>query len=258
MHRLGSFAVGVALFAVAGVATAKEVWRDPGVFEQNRLPARSIMVPCESAKTALAVAKGEKPRTESKWLQSLNGDWGFKWKHDFYAKEWEKTAKIAVPGCWQLQGEYDPALYTNVTYPIHGWNEGDPYVEPPKDYTSHYYRNPVGLYSRTFRLPPSWSNRRTVIHFGGVSSAMYVRLNGKEIGCLKAGEKECPELPRSFCFETVYVPGELEAVSYTGGKEISRAALKTAGNPAKLRLTPETKTMKEVTTNEYSPSRSHS
>ena len=136
MQRLGSFAVGVALFAVAGVATAKEVWRDPGVFEQNRLPARSIMVPCESAKTALAVAKGEKPRTESKWLQSLNGDWGFKWKHDFYAKEWEKTAKIAVPGCWQLQGEYDPALYTNATYPIHGWNEGDPYVEPPKDYTS--------------------------------------------------------------------------------------------------------------------------
>ena len=182
MHRLGSFAVGVALFAVAGVATAKEVWRDPGVVEQNRLPARSIMVPCESAKTALAVAKGEKPRTESKWLQSLNGDWGFKWKHDFYAKEWEKTAKIAVPGCWQLQGEYDPALYTNVTYPIHGWNEGDPYVEPPKDYTSHYYRNPVGLYSRSFSIPADWKGRRVVIHFGGVSSAMFLRVNGKEVG----------------------------------------------------------------------------
>ena len=182
MHRLDSFAVGVALFAVAGVATAKEVWRDPGVFEQNRLPARSIMVPCESAKTALAVAKGEKPRTESKWLQSLNGDWGFKWKHDFYAKEWEKTAKIAVPGCWQLQGEYDPALYTNVTYPIHGWNEGDPYVEPPKDYTSHYYRNPVGLYSRSFSIPADWKGRRVVIHFGGVSSAMFLRVNGKEVG----------------------------------------------------------------------------
>ena len=182
MHRLGSFAVGVALFAVAGVATAKEVWRDPGVFEQNRLPARSIMVPCESAKTALAVAKGEKPRTESKWLQSLNGDWGFKWKHDFYAKEWEKTAKIAVPGCWQLQGEYDPALYTNATYPIHGWNEGDPYVEPPKDYTSHYYRNPVGLYSRSFSIPADWKGRRVVIHFGGVSSAMFLRVNGKEVG----------------------------------------------------------------------------
>ena len=94
MHRLGSFAVGVALFAVAGVATAKEVWRDPGVFEQNRLPARSIMVPCESAKTALAVAKGEKPRTESKWLQSLNGDWGFKWKHDFYAKELAAAGRV--------------------------------------------------------------------------------------------------------------------------------------------------------------------
>ncbi len=182
MRRLGSFAVGAALFAVAGVATAKEVWRDPGVFEQNRLPARSIMVPCESAKTALAIAKGEKLRTESKWLQSLNGDWGFKWKHDFYAKEWEKTAKIAVPGCWQLQGEYDPALYTNSTYPIYGWDEGDPMVEPPKHYTSYKFRNPVGLYSRSFTVPADWKGRRVVIHFGGVSSAMFLRVNGKEVG----------------------------------------------------------------------------
>ena len=112
--------VASALLALAaGASSAKEIWRDPGVTQLNRLPARAVVVPCESAKTALAIAKGEKPRTESKWLQSLNGDWDFRWKHDIYAKEWEKTSKIAVPGCWQLQGEYDPALYTNVTYPIH-------------------------------------------------------------------------------------------------------------------------------------------
>ena len=182
MRRLGSFAAGAALFAVAGIATAKEVWRDPGVFEQNRLPARSIMVPCESAKTALAIAKGEKLRTESKWLQSLNGTWDFKWKHNIDAQDWEKTAEIAVPGCWQLQGEYDPALYTNSTYPIYGWDEGDPMVEPPKHYTSYKFRNPVGLYSRTFSIPADWKGRRVVIHFGGVSSAMFLYVNGKEVG----------------------------------------------------------------------------
>ena len=145
--------VAMALLATAASAGAKEIWQDPTRFEVNRLPARSIMVPCESAETALAIAKGEKLRTESKWLQSLNGTWGFKWKHNIDVADWEKTAEIAVPGCWQLQGEYDPALYTNVTYPIHGWNEGDPMVEPPKQYTSYKFRNPVGLYSRTFTVP---------------------------------------------------------------------------------------------------------
>ena len=175
--------VGVAMAAfVATTAGAKEMWRDPGVNSLNRLPARAIAVPCESKAVALAIAKGEKPRTESKWLESLNGEWDFKWKHTVDAPAWEKTAKIAVPGCWQLQGEYDPALYTNVTYPILGWNEGDPMAEPPKHFTSHYYRNPVGLYSRTFTVPKDWKGRRVVIHFGGVSSAMFVRLNGKEVG----------------------------------------------------------------------------
>ena len=182
MQSIRMSVVVVLLSAFASAASAKDVWRDPGVTQRNRLPARAVMVPCESKATALAVAKGEKPRTESKWLKSLNGEWDFKWKHDFYAKEWEKTAKIAVPGCWQLQGKYDPALYTNAIYPVHGWNEGDPYVEPPKEYTSHHFRNPVGLYKRSFTVPADWKNRRVVIHFGGVSSAMFLRINGKEVG----------------------------------------------------------------------------
>ena len=157
-------------------------WRTPQVNSINRLPARAIAVPCESRDAALAIAKGEKPRTDSKWLTSLNGTWDFKWKHTINAPGWEKSAKIAVPGCWQLQGDYDPALYTNVTFPIKNIGNGDPMSEPPKEFTSHYYRNPVGLYSRTFTLPAGWKGRRTVIHFGGVSSAMYVRLNGKDVG----------------------------------------------------------------------------
>ena len=157
-------------------------WRTPQVNSINRLPARAIAVPCESKDAALAIAKGEKPRTDSKWLTSLNGTWDFKWKHTIDAPGWEKSAKIAVPGCWQLQGDYDPALYTNVTFPIKNIGNGDPMSEPPKEFTSHYYRNPVGLYSRTFTLPAGWKGRRTVIHFGGVSSAMYVRLNGKDVG----------------------------------------------------------------------------
>ncbi len=163
-------------------ATAKAPWRNPEVNSINRLPARAIAVPCESEALSLAIAKGEKCRTASKWLKSLDGTWDFKWKHNITEKAWEKSAKIKVPGCWQLQGDYDPALYVNTRYPIAGFKVGDPMVEPLKHYTSHYYRNPVGCYSRTFTLPKDWKGRRTVIHFGGVSSAMYVRLNGKEVG----------------------------------------------------------------------------
>ena len=160
---------------------AREPWRDPSVNAINRLPARAIAVPCESEDVARAIAKGEKPRTASLWLQSLNGTWDFKWKPNHDAP-WAKSGTIAVPGCWQLQGDYDPALYTNSTYPIAGYKVGDPTLEPPKHYTSYVYRTPVGLYSRTFAVPSEWKGRRVVIHFGGVSSAMYVRLNGRDVG----------------------------------------------------------------------------
>lgn len=172
------FAAAVLTFAQA---QQKAPWADPGVNSINRLPARAIAVPCESAEKALKIAKGELARTESKWLELLNGTWDFKWKHNVDA-QWEKSTKIKVPGCWQLQGDFDPPLYVNVTYPIAGYKEGNPMAEPPKHFTSRRFRNPVGLYSRSFTIPESWKERRVVIHFGGVSSAMYVRLNGKNVG----------------------------------------------------------------------------
>jgi beta-galactosidase len=40
-------------------------------------------------------------------------------------------------------------------------------------------------------------------------------------------------------FETTYIPGVIEAISYTGGKEISRDTLCTAGKAASIRLSPD-------------------
>ncbi len=64
-----------------------------------------------------------------------------------------------------------------------------------------------------------------------------VFVNGKSIG-----RKEiCMErpMPYSARFETVYEPGEVVAVSFCGGKEISRDVLVTAGEPAEICLIPE-------------------
>ena len=196
--------LGILLFSVVSVfAAGKAPWADPSVNAINRLPARAIAVPCESSAMALKIAKGECARTESKWLTSLNGTWDFKWKSDVRSSAWEKVSKLAVPGCWQLQGDFDPPLYTNITFPIPSDGSGDPMLDPPTNYTSRIFRNPVGLYSRTFALPASWKGRRTVIHFGGVSSAMYVRLNGKDVGY-----SEDSRLPAEFDLTPYLCEGE--------------------------------------------------
>ena len=200
-------AIAIAAASLMQMPAQTPPWATPEVNSINRLPARAIAVPCESATKALMIAHGELPRTESKWLQSLNGVWGFKWKHTIDYPNWEKEGQIAVPGCWQLQGDFDPPLYTNITYPIQDDGTGDPRLEPPKDFTSSHYRNPVGLYSCVFSVPDDWKGRRIAIHFGGVSSAMYVRLNGKEIGY-----SEDSRLPAEFDLTPQLVFGDGEDV----------------------------------------------
>ncbi len=52
-----------------GAWAQKAPWRDPTVNSINRLPARAIAVPCESAALSRAIAKGERCRTDSQWLE---------------------------------------------------------------------------------------------------------------------------------------------------------------------------------------------
>ena len=171
---LSSLLGGLALFAA-------EPWEDPSVNAINRLPARAISIPCESPTLALDILRMKRPKDASRWVISLNGEWFFRFK-SATAVDWEKAGKIQVPGCWQLQGEYDPPLYANVQYPIE--KDAPRVTKAPADktWTCEKYRNPVGLYSTTFKRPWSWWFRRTIIHFGGVSSAFRLRVNGQEVG----------------------------------------------------------------------------
>ena len=65
-------------------------------------------------------------------------------------------------------------------------------------------------------------------------------VNGTSLGRKKAGEALSHDMPLTFVFETVYQPGTVEAVGYTGNREVSRDCLKTAGSVAALRLKAET------------------
>ncbi|MBQ8798081.1 MAG: DUF4982 domain-containing protein [Lachnospiraceae bacterium] len=69
-----------------------------------------------------------------------------------------------------------------------------------------------------------------------------VFVNGKSMG-RKPVSMDRP-MPYSTRFETVYEPGKVEAVSFCGGKEVSRDVLVTAGEPAKIILLPEKSEMK--------------
>ncbi len=63
--------------------------------------------------------------------------------------------------------------------------------------------------------------------------------NGTPIGKCKAGERLAADLPKSFLFDLTYISGDLEAVSYKNGKELSRDTLKTTGSVKRIRLLPE-------------------
>ena len=66
-----------------------------------------------------------------------------------------------------------------------------------------------------------------------------LRVNGEAVGRLRQGEARIHDMPMTFLFRTVYVPGRLEAVSYRDGREVSRAELETTGEPVSLRLAAE-------------------
>ncbi len=62
-------------------------------------------------------------------------------------------------------------------------------------------------------------------------------VNGTSAGKKKVSFER--PMPCSVCFETSYEPGCIEAVSYVGGKEVSRDKILTTGKETSIRLAPE-------------------
>jgi len=63
--------------------------------------------------------------------------------------------------------------------------------------------NAVGSYYRTFEVPADWADQQITLHFGGVSSAFYVWINGK-----KVGYSEDSRLPAEFDVTSYLESGE--------------------------------------------------
>ncbi|HKJ89809.1 MAG TPA: glycoside hydrolase family 2 TIM barrel-domain containing protein, partial [Oceanipulchritudo sp.] len=143
----------------------------------------------------------------SRWVRSLDGDWKFNWAPrpgerplDFFETGFDDTgwATLPVPSNWELQG-YGTPIYVSAGYPfqvdpprvtteprelpsMENPDGGRGWGEPRTHYTAYEERNPVGSYRRSFSLPGDWDGRRVFLHFGGVSSAFYLWINGEKVG----------------------------------------------------------------------------
>ncbi|UOQ67995.1 hypothetical protein MUN86_09130 [Hymenobacter volaticus] len=156
----------------------------PQITELNRDPARATAYSFPSEKEALL---GD--RTKTSRLLSLNGNWEFSFASkpadapkDFYKNRVSGWKQLTVPANWEMNG-YDLPIYKSAKYPFRP--VAPPFV--PQDY------NGVGSYQRTFTVPAGWQNQNVTLHFGGVSSAFKVWVNGKFLGY---GEDSC--LPSEF------------------------------------------------------------
>ncbi|CDF79791.1 beta-galactosidase (GH2) [Formosa agariphila KMM 3901] len=167
------FSLFIFLISISSFSQQND-WENPLVNQINRLPAHATFYNFDNETQAL-----KNDRASSSSFKSLNGDWKFNWvakpadaisnfhEANFDASNW-KT--IDVPSNWEMRG-YGTPIYTNSTYPF--------FSDFPK---INHNDNPIGHYIKTFTIDNSWKEKDVILHFGGVSSAFYVWVNGEFVG----------------------------------------------------------------------------
>ncbi len=156
-------------------------WENPNVIHINKMPARVTSYSYDDSKQAL-----KRDRNNAS-IKILNGQWKFNFvdksekrplsffEKDFNSSSW---STISVPSNWELQG-YGTPIYTNADYPM--FKDGKYAAEDIKvPYITR--ENPVGSYLKDFTVPTSWRDQQIILHFGGVTSAFYLWINGEKVG----------------------------------------------------------------------------
>ena len=154
------------LVATLLTVSAQNYWNNLEVYRLNKLQPHDRIIPDSKP----GYAHGHQ------WRMNLNGTWAFayfdspKAASQFSIFNFQFKDSIQVPGNVELQG-YGIPVYVNMK---NEFPSNPPYA--PTDY------NPTYIYARTFEVPEHWEGRRTIIKFGAVKSAMYLYVNGREVG----------------------------------------------------------------------------
>lgn len=170
-----------------------------------------------------AAVEPDDPRVQMGPYGLMSHGSGFPWRL-------ANDADIDINGTILPQGEYRSVVWGNPETFLYSYD--------PADFHKVELISKWGFTDvrRSWNWPGQEGQPAKVMVFS-CADEVELYLNGESIG-KKAVAKE-GELPQSALFETVYTPGELLAVSFKNGEEVSRRTLRTTGEPAALRLTPE-------------------
>ena len=184
------------LLCFSCIVTASEVndWENPEVVQIGKEPTHASFISFPDENGALGNS-GDSP-----WVKCIDGKWKFFWvpkpadaPENFFEEKFDISGwkDIDVPSNWEMKG-YGIPIYANMRYPFFPANP----PEIPHD------NNPVGSYRVAFNIPDNWNGMKVYLHFGGVSSAIYVWVNGQKIGY---SEDSC--LPAEFDITSSIRPG---------------------------------------------------
>ncbi len=180
--------------------TGKE-WESPENLALNKEQPHAYFFPFQHLDNARKVLP-----ENSKFWQSLDGDWKFHWApdpdsrpKDFYQTEYDVTSwdAIPVPSSWNIYGiqkdgsqKYGTPIYVNQpvifqhSVKVDDWR-GGVMRTPPANWTTYKDRNEVGSFRRDFEIPQDWDGREVFISFDGVDSFFYLWINGQYVGFSK-------------------------------------------------------------------------
>ena len=187
-------------YASVSAPTGKE-WESPENLALNKEQPRAYFFSFQDVESARKVLP-----ENSKYWQSLNGDWKFNWApdpdarpKDFYQPGFDVSAwdNIPVPSSWNIYGvqkdgslKYGVPIYVNQpvifmhSVKVDDWR-GGVMRTPPTNWTTYKYRNEVGSFRRNFEIPQDWDGREVFISFDGVDSFFYLWINGQYVGFSK-------------------------------------------------------------------------
>ena len=187
-------------YATLNAPTGAE-WESPENLALNKEQPHAYFFPFQDLESARKVLP-----ENSKFWQSLNGDWKFHWAPDpdsrpadFYQTNYDVTSwdVIPVPSSWNIYGiqkdgslKYGTPIYVNQpvifqhSVKVDDWR-GGVMRTPHANWTTYKHRNEVGSFRRDFEIPQDWDGREVFISFDGVDSFFYLWINGKYVGFSK-------------------------------------------------------------------------
>ncbi|MCF2593820.1 DUF4981 domain-containing protein [Bacteroides caecigallinarum] len=203
MKHLFLGALCLSALSVSG-QTFKE-WQNPEINQVNRLPMHSNFFAYDTMDEAM-----QNEKQESDNFMTLNGKWKFFWvenadqrptdffRLDYNDKGWDN---LNVPAVWELNGYGDP-IYVNVGYAWRNQYRNNPPVVPTE-------KNHVGSYRKEIFVPADWKGKDIIVHFGSVTSNMYLWVNGKFVGY-----SEDSKLEAEFDLTKYLQPGKKNLIAF--------------------------------------------